>query len=193
MSGALEPVAGFGMGFFGSVPVAGPVALLVLTRGLEGDVRGGIRISLGAACAEGLLSGLVFGGLGVALEAVGGMRSAMDVVGVVVLLGIGGFFALRGVQSAQSQGAVGAPPRVGQGDALLGLGMVLGNPGMIGTWGGAVAALEGTGVVQASAARAPLFGLGVTLGVFAWFWLLLLALERWREVLTGRILDVAVR
>ena len=71
--------------------------------------------------------------------------------------------------------------------------MVLGNPGMLGTWGGAVAALEGTGLVVSRVQTAAIFGVGVSIGVVAWFWAMLAALQRWRGLMNGKFMDALVR
>jgi len=189
-----ELLAGVVMGFFGSVPVAGPVALVVVTRGLDSDFRGALWVAIGAGIAEGILAGLVFAGLGLALAKFEGLDAILDFAGVGVLLVIGAWFALKGVGESKAQGtadleAEGASVR----NFALGLGMVLGNPGMLGTWGGAVTALEGAGLAEASVLGAPVFGLGVSAGVVAWFWLVLQAIRRWRASLDGRFVDATVR
>ena len=190
----VELVAGVLMGFFGSIPVAGPVALVVVSRGLSGDTRGGLRVTLGAGVAEGVLAAIVFGGLGLAIQEAPGLERVLDWLGVAVLVLIGGWFSWKGLgaPSIQTEVASSASDHPGR-DFALGVSMVAGNPGMIGTWGGAIAALEGTGAVQASVSAAPAFGLGVAVGVVAWFWLGLLALRRWRSSLSGRVMDASVR
>ncbi len=186
-----EALAGVVMGFFGSLPVAGPVALVVVTKGLNRDYSGGRAVALGAGVAEGLLAGAVFAGMGLIVSGSPELAEALDLVGVLVLLGVGIWFALRGLD-APSGAEPGPDVESGRG-ALIGAGMVLGNPGMLGTWGGAVAALEGTGLIVARAQTAAMFGLGVAVGVVLWFWMLLAAIRRWSGVLNGRALDLAVR
>ena len=190
----VELLAGALMGFFGSIPVAGPVALVVVSRGLSGDTRGGLRVTLGAGVAEGVLAAIVFGGLGLAIQEAPGLERLLDWLGVAVLVLIGGWFTLKGLgePALQAETASSGPGHPGR-DFALGVSMVAGNPGMIGTWGGAIAALEGTGAVQASVSAAPAFGLGVAMGVVGWFWLGLLALQRWRGSLNGRVMDATVR
>ena len=45
---------GFVFGFIGSMPVAGPIAILVFGRGLEGRLRSGVYLAIGAAIAESI-------------------------------------------------------------------------------------------------------------------------------------------
>ena len=60
-------VAGSVMGFLGSMPIAGPVAVLVLERGLIRRRREGLGVALGAAAAEAIYAFLAFWGLGAVL------------------------------------------------------------------------------------------------------------------------------
>ena len=53
-------LAGFARGFIGSMPVAGPVAVLVVSRSLEGRLRDGALIGLGSALAEGAYAFLAY-------------------------------------------------------------------------------------------------------------------------------------
>ena len=45
-------VAAFVIAFVGSVPIAGPLAALVLDRAMKGDRRGGLSLALGGALVE---------------------------------------------------------------------------------------------------------------------------------------------
>lgn len=194
MSTWLELLAGSVMGFFGSVPVAGPVALVIVTRGLQGDFKGSFLLAAGAGVAEGLLAGLVFAGLGFASAELEWLAPFLDFVGVGVLVLIGAWFAIRGLSTEVGANEARISAEVSWvREVALGAGMVLGNPGMLGTWGGAVAVLEGTGLASASLGGAPSFGAGVCLGVIAWFWLVLQGIKRWRRALDGRWVDLSVR
>ncbi len=55
-------LAGFLFGFIGSMPVAGPIAGLVLSRGLQGRFASGANIAVGAALAEAAYACLAFWG-----------------------------------------------------------------------------------------------------------------------------------
>lgn len=190
----MELLAGSAMGFFGSVPVAGPVALVIVSRGLQSEFRRALLMAVGAGIAEGLLAAFVFAGLGFASANVEWLAPVLDYVGVGVLILVGLWFATRGLAGGMTSNETCDDREVSWArEVALGAGMVLGNPGMFGTWGGAVAALEGTGFAEASVAGAPSFGVGVCLGVIAWFWLVLQAIKRWRGALDQRWVDLSVR
>ena len=185
-----EIVVGAVMGFLGSVPLAGPVALLVVTRGLSGDFKEAKRIAVGAAIAEGLLAGWVFAGLGLLYSQLPQLEGLVEWFGAFALIAIGLWFLVRGV--AQKAPEKDSPDETSAG-FVLGVGLVLGNPGMIGTWGGALAALEGTGIVQVSSVGGIGFGLGVLLGVLGWFLLMLRLIRSYGSELNPTVLNFIVR
>src|SRR3954464_5291098 len=55
-------VVAFVLGFVGSMPVAGPIGVLVLTRSAEGRFRDELSLAIGAATAEALWAFLAFWG-----------------------------------------------------------------------------------------------------------------------------------
>ena len=186
----VELIVGAVMGFFGSVPLAGPVALLVMTRGLSGNFKEARQIAVGAAIAEGLLAGWVFAGLGLLYSQLPQLEGLVEWLGSFALIGVGLWFLIRGV--AQKAPDLEASDETNA-SFVLGVGLVLGNPGMIGTWGGALAALEGTGIVQVSSIGAIGIGLGVFLGVLGWFLLMLRLIRSYGSALNPAALNFAVR
>lgn len=186
----VELLAGAVMGFLGSIPLAGPVALLVITEGLSGDFKEAKLIAGGAALAEGLLAGWVFAGLGLLYSRFPQLEGVVEWLGAFALIAIGLWFVVRGIPAKAPEG--GAADKTGAG-FMLGFGLVLGNPGMIGTWGGALAALKSTGLVQISSAGAIGLGLGVVVGVLGWFFLMLRLIRTYGSVLDATALNFAVR
>ena len=49
----LAALIGLALGFFGSVPVAGPIAALVVSRGVQSRFRSGVFIALGGKRVPG--------------------------------------------------------------------------------------------------------------------------------------------
>jgi hypothetical protein len=103
-------LAGTIMGFLGSMPIAGPVAVLVLERGLVRRGREGLGVALGAAAAESIYAFLAFWGLGAVLYASPTLLRASRLVGVGVMITLGVYLANR--KSAPR------PPEA-EGDALV--------------------------------------------------------------------------
>jgi threonine/homoserine/homoserine lactone efflux protein len=183
---------GFLFGFIGSIPVAGPIALLVFAYGIEGRRRDGVALSVGAAIAESGYAVLAFYGLARVLERSPGVIPYARGAGAVILLGLGVTFMLRGggAERHARRGAKGA-----WASFLLGLTITALNPTLIVTWTGATTALFSTGWLAPSAtlAGALPFGGGVALGVSGWFALLLWLLGRYRDRVKRATLDRVVR
>ena len=79
---------GFALGFFGSVPLAGPIAVLVFAYGLEGRFRTGISLSLGAALAESIYAYAAFWGVGTLLGRYPSIVLASHAVIGTLLIGV---------------------------------------------------------------------------------------------------------
>ena len=80
---------GFAFGFLGSVPVAGPIAVLVLRLGLGDEARRARYLALGGALAEGLYALLAFWGLSEVLGGHPGLLPASRLLGAMVCLLLG--------------------------------------------------------------------------------------------------------
>jgi len=172
-------LVGFAFGFIGSMPVAGPIAMLVLRLGLNQDARHARFVAIGGAVAEGIYSLAAFWGLSTALDRYPRVLPASRVVGAVLCLVLGIILLLHKPKP-------GPPPgqperRKGTKRSLLG-GFLLTalNPTLLVTWTAALAALHATGLVTLSPERAVPFALAVFLGIVCWFSTLLWLVRRFR-------------
>ena len=95
---------GFAFGFLGSMPVAGPISLLVLHLGLANEGRRAFHLALGAALAEGAYALLAFWGLSAALARYPLLLPASRILGAVIPLALGGAMLARRPRGA-------TPPR----------------------------------------------------------------------------------
>src|SRR5208282_1597048 len=62
MSFVAVSLVAFVFAFVGSLPLAGPIALLVVSNAASGRTKEALRIALGAAVAEGIYAFLAFWG-----------------------------------------------------------------------------------------------------------------------------------
>ena len=193
MIAGYEIAIGFAMGFLGSIPLAGPVALLVMTKGLAREFYRASFIACGASVAEGIMAAGAFAGLGIIYERIPEFEYFFQWLGVAILVAVGVWFWIRGVSKEEPVNQKPERQGAGFGAFLLGFGLVIGNPGMIGTWGGAIAAIEATGMLAPEALRAPGFGIGVCAGVFSWFLLLLKLISKYGDIIAASALHVLVR
>src|SRR3954464_12841295 len=83
------------MSFIGSMPIAGPVAVLVLERGLLQRRREGLGLALGAAAGESIYAFLAFWGVGTILKMSPAVLPISRMAGAGVLIVLGIYLATR--------------------------------------------------------------------------------------------------
>jgi len=157
---------GFAFGFLGSIPLAGPIAALVWSRGLEDRARSALYLASGAAVAEGAYAYLAFLGFAQIFARYGWIEPASRIAAAAASLGLG----LRFVQRPRS--LTRAPRDVGAGHRrafLLGLTLTAFNPILLVTWAAAIAALYSLDLVRLEPWAALPFSLGACAGITAWF------------------------
>ncbi len=188
----LAILLGFVFGFMGSMPVAGPIAILVFGRGLEGRLRSGIYLATGAAIAESIYAYLAYWGFSALLSSHRWIEPASRVVAAVILIALG----IRFLMPRKAHDPEQAPPPANVGNKrsfLLGFTITLLNPTLMATWGAAVTTLHSFDLVAFSPAQALPFSAGVLLGIATWFAVLLTVLGRFRDRFQRATLDRIVR
>jgi len=179
-------ILGFAFGFVGSIPIAGPIAVLVLSRGLEGRVRSALALASGAALAEAGYAYLAFWGFSGFLARFGWIELASRIASALILTGLGLHFVRR------SRAGSTAPAVIDPGRSrsfLLGLTLTALNPVLIATWTAAVTAMYGSGLLRFDPAAALPFSIGAGFGITAWFAVLLGMLQRFRVRVSRDVLD----
>jgi threonine/homoserine/homoserine lactone efflux protein len=164
---------GLVLGYVGSIPAAGPLALLIVASGLERDVPRGARLAVGGATAEGLYALVAFWGVGEALPRHPLLFPAARGIGAVLLVLLG--FALFRRKRAWGAACRAAPRH---GAALLGFSLVALNPAFLATWTGFAALLASLALLAPGPAVAPAVALGAFLGIVGWFATLLAFVRR---------------
>lgn len=171
---------GFLMGFLGSVPIAGPIAALVLRRGLQGRVWSGFYVGIGASVAEGLYAYLAFWGMGSLLSRYPWVEEASRALGAVLLVGLGILFIVRPPTASQEDTGedepVGMKRNLALGFTVTGL-----NPTLIATWSAAVTMGMSLLPVAFAPRHALPFALGAAAGIAIWFSTMLFLLHRFRD------------
>lgn len=183
-------IVGVVLGFIGSMPVAGPIALLVLGRGLENRSRNGLALALGAAIAESVYAYLAFWGFGAVLSRYAWIEQVARFGAAVALVALGVHFYRRRKQAA----AVTAPPANGgnKRNFVLGFAITLLNPTLIATWTFTVTTVYSLGLLTFEADKALPFSLGAFSGIVGWFATLLYLLKRFRTIVTTASLQRAL-
>jgi len=172
-------LVGFGFGYLGSMPVAGPISLLVLHLGLAHETRRALYMAVGGAAAESVYALLAFWGLSQVLARYPEVLPASRLVGSGLLLALGLVMLLGRPRGATPQNQ---PRRSGRKRSFaLGFLITAVNPTLIFTWTAAVAALHGTGLLAMDRGQALPFAAAVCAGIVAWFLTLLWLVGRWRD------------
>jgi threonine/homoserine/homoserine lactone efflux protein len=171
-------LAGFCLGFLGSVPIAGPTAVIVLDSTLENRPRKGLCVAVGAAFAESIYAALAFWGLSRLFGNYPMIIPASRLFGSGVLILIGLYFALRHnrIRSAPRLEHIHHEGRY----LLFGFTITFFNPTLAVTWTAAIAALHTLVPAHYTPVDTLPFAMGSCLGIIGWFWLLIRVICRFR-------------
>ncbi len=188
----LALVLGSVFGFVGSMPVAGPIALLVFAYGAHGRARSAFYVALGAALAESIYAFVTFWGFAELLRRYPLVVPVSRAVGAVVLLATGAYMIARKPRDDRGPGSERSHSKRG-GKFLLGFTITALNPTLLVTWTAAVTALSsalGHGLRTRDALP---FAAGACAGIVGWFAVLLVLMRRYREKFSPSTLDRVAR
>lgn len=173
--------------FIGSMPLAGPIAILTLSRAASGKFGEALRIGLGAAAAEGIYAGLAFWGFATFLPQHRLVAPISQGLTSLLLVGLGARFVFW-------QPPTQTDPRESKaGTAFLGFSISALNPTLLVTWTAVVAFLYSRGAERHSGIFAIPFGACVALGVASWFACLVKILSAFKNKLPVRVFRWAIR
>ena len=189
----LALVMGFLAGFLGAIP-PGPLGVTCLRKSLQGERRDAYRVAFGGASVDTFICALIGLGLGWILEKVVTNPWVKGTL-AVFLVGYGAkllFVDARRdaerIEPVRSRLDFIPPPSSGlprEGrlrlPVLTGLLQGAANPALFVNWTLFISFLVGHRLVVPSAAGAGGFALGVGLGVFSWFAVLIEFVDRWRS------------
>lgn len=164
------------MSFVGSMVPTGPIALIVLKRGLNLQKMGALALVSGAAVAEAGYALLAFLGIQLALSAYPVRGFVLRMTAGAILIGFAIFCFLdthgHGPKRRYGPRVPNMSAKYAGANFLLGLSIAGLNPTFLVTWAAGVAVARGAGLISGFHV-APGFALGVIVGPILWFWLLL--------------------
>ncbi|WP_437969968.1 LysE family transporter [Sorangium sp. So ce260] len=175
---ALALVVGFLLGYLGSIPAAGPLAVVLVAAALAGQSRRFLLLAIGGASAEGLWALAAARGLGWVLEAHPALDRALRTGGAALVVAMGLALALAPRRAAEAPSAGRATSALLTGFVLVAL-----NPSFLGSWIASCAVLRAYPVLAPAVAPTHAIGLaaGAVVGVVSWFATLGRLLARYRE------------
>jgi threonine/homoserine/homoserine lactone efflux protein len=174
-------------GFVGSMPLAGPIAILVLSRATQRRFGEALRIGVGAAVAEALYAGVAFWGFATFLAQHAVVVPISHGVTAAVLLALGIRFMFWKADAEHGE------PKSGAGTLFFGFSISAINPTLLLTWSTAVAFLASYGLTGAGPIYAAPFALCAGAGIAAWFALLVTVLRRYQGKVPEKALAWTVR
>jgi threonine/homoserine/homoserine lactone efflux protein len=187
----LAALLGFCFGYIGSMPVAGPIAVLVFGRGLEDRARNGLFLASGAAIAESVYAYLAFWGFSAFLVSYPWIEPVSRAAAAIILTTLGVHFYRKKPVPA---GEVKPQRKAGNKRSFfLGFTITALNPTLIATWTAAVTTVFSLGIVSFESAEALPFSLGAFSGIIGWFATLLYLLNRFRSRFSRATLDRLVK
>lgn len=185
----LTALVAFAFGFIGSMPLTGPVAVMVFSASVQKRYGAALRVGLGAALAEGVYAGIAFWGFATFLANRPAILPISHAVSAVVLAALGVYFA-RWRPTAKKE-RHGREHHVK--GLLLGFTVSALNPTLLATWSAAVAFLYSRQLVTFSMLLAIPFGLAAGAGVAVWELLLVGLLRRYEDRFPRSALTWVVR
>lgn len=180
---------GFAFGFVGSMPLVGPAAVMVVSRGVQGRFRAAFWTGVGAALAEGLYAGVAYWSFSTFLTQVRFLRPWFNAAASLLLLFIGLKFARWVDRPSQTDARMSDDSK----SFVAGLSVTALNPTIFLTWTAATTTLYSTGWVDFAPPMAVPLALGAALGITAWFCVLVAAAKRYKDQLPRRAIRALVR
>lgn len=179
-------LAGFAAGFFGAIP-PGPVNFNVIRKASRNETREALRVALGAALVDTAICGFVAMGFGWVLERI--VTNPWTRLGLALFLLAGGLKILL-VDRKRDAGPNGerpgltAPPKEVSGfrfPLLVGVLQGAANPALLVNWTLLISFLVGHRILPPGLPAAAAFAVGIGVGVFAWFAILVELVEKLKD------------
>ena len=176
-------LAGFAVGLFGAIP-PGPVNVNVIRKASRNETREALRVALGAALVDTAICAFVTMGFGWVLERV--VTNPWTRLGLALFLLAGGLKILV-FDRKKDAGRNGAPPGLTttpkevsgfRFPLLVGVLQGAANPALLVNWTLLISFLVGHRILPPDLLAAGVFAVGVGIGVFAWFAILVELVER---------------
>ena len=166
-------IIAFLFGFIGSMPLAGPVAILVVAGCVEKEYSRSFRLALGAAVAEAIYAFLAFWGFATFVARHRAVLPIAHGITAVVLVAIGGRFLVWKDDKDKKSGLTKS------GSFFLGFSISAINPTLLVTWSAATTALYARQIVKMTGLMAVPFGISAGAGIAAWYALMVWLFKRY--------------
>ena len=162
--------------FVGSLPLAGPIAVLVVSNGVNGRFKASLEIALGAAVAEGIYAFLAFWGFATFFARYPVVLPISHAVTAVILLTLGVYFLRFKMKEEQAH-----TEESKRGKFWVGFSVSILNPTLLATWGAVTTFLYSRQLVKMTGLLAIPFGAFAAAGIGLWALMMVALMKRFRE------------
>lgn len=178
------------LGYVSAMPILGPVAVMVISRGIEGRFDDARKLGIGAACAEGSYAGIAFG-FATLFTRYPAALPVSRVLASVVLLVVGASFVAYRPKPVDPSAAVGGR----KAKSAFGLGLLTSglNPTIVAMWTAVVAVIHSRQIVEMRSWMAAPFGLAAGIGIGSWYFTLVALMTRYHSRLPARAMRLFIR
>jgi threonine/homoserine/homoserine lactone efflux protein len=184
---------GFILGFVTSIPIAGPISILVFGRGLQDRGHTAVYLAVGSAIAESIYAYLAFWGFAALLSKYPWINPVSCALAAVILTALGIRFAAVKHDHSPEQPEAEQGSQGRKRSFFLGMTITALNPTLAATWPALVAMVHSFHIVTFEIGHALPFSIGVALGISTWFTLLLALIARFKGRFRPATLDVVIR
>jgi threonine/homoserine/homoserine lactone efflux protein len=181
-------VIAFLFGYVGSMPLAGPIAVLMLSRSAQQRFGEALRIGIGAGLAEGIYAGIAFWGFTTFLARNAVVVPISQSAATVVLTSLGVWFMFWHPSEKKEEERDGTA-----GTVMLGFSVSALNPTLLVTWSAAVAFLYSKGLGQLPPEAGVPFGACASAGIASWIACLVALLRRYHGKVPARVMTWIIR
>jgi threonine/homoserine/homoserine lactone efflux protein len=164
------------IGFIGSMPLAGPIALLIFRKGSRGEYQEGAALALGATLPEAMYCWLAVLGFDYIFVHHPMVEPIARLAGAVLMVVLGLVFVFSKQKQQQTVTKLSGQ-RKHAAPFLTGFSISLLNPVLLMTWSGVVAVVYTIHGTFTNVEKV-MFPIGVGAGIFLWFAVMLI-LMRW--------------
>jgi threonine/homoserine/homoserine lactone efflux protein len=175
------------LGYLAAMPILGPIAVMVISRGIEGRFDEARKLGMGAALAEGTYAGIAFGFATLFAR----YPAALPVSRVLtsIVLAVVGVSFIR--YTPKPIAAVEEP----KARSAFGLGFLTSglNPTIIATWTAVAAGIHSRQLVEMRVWMAVPFGLSACIGIGSWYVTLVALMTKYHSRLPARGMRIFIR
>lgn len=181
-------------GFLIAVPAMGPSSAIIIRRVLVGREKQGLAFAGGSVLAEGLACLAAIWGVELALYTVPHLKMVLEWGGMLLLLGIGGFFVFGRVPSESEPEELPEPSAASLGgQTAFGFTLTAFNPTLLATWTTVLGILLSMTDLQFEFWQKWVVPVGVMVGEVLWFAILVAVARRFGAHVDQKMIDWIIR